>query len=149
MASTCCSVWPVPPGNTVQPSAWAPVSIIDRVASEDIDLGDVQVKKGDFGFALIYIMHRHKMLWDHPERFDPDRFSEARAKGMPRFQYMPFGAGPRICIGMKFAYMEAVAILATLIRDLRFLPNPAHTVEPNIRITLRPERGMPLFVEAR
>mgnify|MGYP000867984585 CR=1 FL=1 len=128
---------------------YPPVSIIDRVASEDIDLGDVQVKKGDFGFALIYIMHRHKMLWDHPERFDPDRFSEARAKGMPRFQYMPFGAGPRICIGMKFAYMEAVAILATLIRDLRFLPNPAHTVEPNIRITLRPERGMPLFVEAR
>lgn len=128
---------------------YPPVSIIDRVASEDIDLGDVQVKKGDFGFALIYIMHRHKMLWDHPERFDPDRFSEARTKGMPRFQYMPFGAGPRICIGMKFAYMEAVAILATLIRDLRFLPNPAHTVEPNIRITLRPERGMPLFVEAR
>lgn len=128
---------------------YPPVSIIDRVASEDIDLGDVQVKKGDFGFALIYIMHRHKMLWDHPERFDPDRFSEARAKGMPRFQYMPFGAGPRICIGMKFAYMEAVAILATLIRGLRFLPNAAHTVEPNIRITLRPERGMPLFVEAR
>ena len=128
---------------------YPPVSIIDRVATEDIDLGDVQVKKGDFGFALIYIMHRHKMLWDHPERFDPDRFSEARAKGMARFQYMPFGAGPRICIGMKFAYMEAVAILATLVRALRFLPNASHTVEPNIRITLRPERGMPLFVEAR
>lgn len=128
---------------------YPPVAIIDRVAQEDIDLGDVQVKKGDFAFALIYIMHRHKKLWEHPERFDPDRFSEERAKAIPRFQYMPFGAGPRICIGMKFAYMEAISILATLVRELRFLPNPSHTVEPNIRITLRPERGMPLFVEAR
>jgi cytochrome P450 len=128
---------------------YPPVSIIDRVATQDIDLGDVQVKKGDFAFALIYVMHRHKALWDNADRFDPDRFADARAKAIPRFQYMPFGAGPRICIGMKFAYMEAVAILATLVRSLRFLPNTAHKVEPNIRITLRPEGGMPLFVERR
>jgi len=62
---------------------------------------------------------------------------------------MPFGGGQRICIGMKFAYMEAVAILATLVRELKILPNPAHTVTPNIRITLRPDGGMPLFVQAR
>ena len=128
---------------------YPPVAIIDRMAAEDIDLGDAKVKKGDFAFALIYVMHRHKMLWENPERFDPDRFSEERAKGMHRFQYIPFGAGPRICIGMKFAYMEAVAILATLVRALRFHPNPAHRVEPNIRITLRPEGGMPLHVESR
>ena len=128
---------------------YPPVSIIDRMASEDIDLGDVQVKKGDFALNLIYVMHRHKTLWEHPERFDPDRFAPDRVKGMHRFQFMPFGAGPRICIGMKFAYMEAIAILATLVRDLRFLPNAAHKVEPNIRITLRPEGGMPLFAERR
>jgi cytochrome P450 len=128
---------------------YPPVAIIDRIATADIDLGDAQIKKGDLAFALIYIMHRHKKLWENPERFDPERFSEERTKAIPRFQYMPFGAGPRICIGMKFAYMEAVAILATLVRALRFLPNPAHTVEPNIRITLRPECGMPLFVEPR
>ena len=128
---------------------YPPVSIVDRMAVEDIDLGDVQVKKGDFAFNLIYVMHRHQMLWDHPERFDPDRFSEERSKGLHRFQFMPFGAGPRICIGMKFAYMEAVAMLATLLRELRFLPNAAHRVEPNIRITLRPEGGMPLFAETR
>jgi cytochrome P450 len=128
---------------------YPPVSIIDRMASEDIDLGDVQVKKGDFALNLIYVMHRHQTLWEHPERFDPDRFAPDRIKGMHRFQFMPFGAGPRICIGMKFAYMEAIAILATLVRSLRFLPNAAHKVEPNIRITLRPEGGMPLFVERR
>ena len=94
-------------------------------------------------------MHRHQTLWDNPSRFDPERFSLENAKRIHRFQYMPFGAGPRICIGMKFAYMEAVAILATLVRSLRFLPNAAHKIEPNIRITLRPEGGMPLFVEIR
>jgi cytochrome P450 len=128
---------------------YPPVAIIDRIANADLDLGDVKVKKGDLAFALIYVMHRHKLLWEHPERFDPDRFSEERSKGMPRFQFMPFGAGPRICIGMKFAYMEAIAILATLVRALRFRSNPAHRVEPNIRITLRPEGGMPLYVERR
>lgn len=128
---------------------YPPVALIDRVATEDIDLGDVRVKKGDFAFNLIYIMHRHRMLWDNPERFDPDRFAPERAREMHRFQFMPFGAGPRICIGMKFAYMEAVAMLATLLRELRFRPNPAHRVEPNIRITLRPEGGMPLFAERR
>jgi cytochrome P450 len=128
---------------------YPPVAIIDRMAREDVDLGDVKVKKGDLAFALTYVMHRHKRLWEHPERFDPDRFSEERAKSIQRFQYMPFGAGPRICIGMKFAYMEAVAILATLVRALRFRSNPAHRVEPNIRITLRPEGGMPLYVARR
>jgi cytochrome P450 len=128
---------------------YPPVALIDRVATQDVDLGDAKVKKGDFAFNLIYVMHRHQTLWRNPERFDPDRFSPENTKTFHRFQYMPFGAGPRICIGMKFAYMEAVAILATLIRDLRFLPNAAHRVEPNIRITLRPEGGMPLFVAAR
>jgi cytochrome P450 len=128
---------------------YPPVALIDRVATQDTNIGDVAVKKGDFAFNLIYIMHRHKRLWDQPERFDPERFSPENAKKLHRFQYMPFGAGPRICIGMKFAYMEAVAMLATLVRDLRWLPNGAHTVEPNIRITLRPEGGMPLFAEKR
>ncbi|OYX49554.1 MAG: hypothetical protein B7Y90_06675 [Alphaproteobacteria bacterium 32-64-14] len=128
---------------------YPPVAIIDRVATQDIDIGDALVKKGDFTFSLIYIMHRHKLLWENPERFDPERFSPENAKKLHRFQYMPFGAGPRICIGMKFAYMEAVAMLATLVRDLRWLPNAAHTVEPNIRITLRPEGGMPLYAEPR
>lgn len=128
---------------------YPPVAIIDRVATQDIDIGDALIKKGDFTFSLIYIMHRHKLLWENPERFDPERFSPENARKLHRFQYMPFGAGPRICIGMKFAYMEAVAMLATLVRDLRWLPNAAHKVEPNIRITLRPEGGMPLYAEPR
>lgn len=128
---------------------YPPVALIDRIAARDIDIGGAKFRKGDLAFSLIYVMHRHKLLWDRPEAFDPDRFSPERSEGRHRFQYMPFGAGPRICIGMKFAYMEAVAILATLVRGLKFHPNPAHTVTPNIRITLRPDGGMPLYVEAR
>jgi cytochrome P450 len=129
---------------------YPPVAIIDRMANADMELDDgVKVEKGDLAFALIYVMHRHKLLWEHPERFDPDRFSPERSENRHRFQYIPFGAGPRICIGMKFAYMEAVAMLGTLVRALKFRPNPAHQVVPNIRITLRPEGGMPLYAEAR
>jgi len=106
------------------------------------------VKKGDFALNLIYVMHASHHAVEQPERFDPDRFAPDRLKAMHRFQFMP-SAGPRICIGMKFAYMEAIAILATLVRDLRFLPNAAHKVEPNIRITLRPEGGMPLSRQRR
>jgi cytochrome P450 len=120
------------------------------MANADMELDDgVKVEKGDLAFALIYVMHRHKLLWEHPERFDPDRFSPERTEDHHRFQCMPFGAGPRICIGMKFAYMEAAAMLGTLVRALKFRPNPAHQVVPNIRITLRPEGGMPLYAEKR
>ncbi|MDZ4762548.1 MAG: cytochrome P450 [Alphaproteobacteria bacterium] len=128
---------------------YPPVSLIDRVALRDVKVGDIEVKKGEIVLLMVYAMHRHEMLWTRPEAFDPDRFSEARSQGRHRFQYMPFGGGQRICIGMKFAYMEAVAILATLVRELKILPNPAHTVTPNIRSTLRPDGGMPLFVQAR
>lgn len=133
---------------------YPPVSLIDRVAIRDVVLhdpvvGDVRVKKNEIVLLMVYAMHRHEAQWTRPEAFDPDRFSPERSQARHKFQFMPFGGGPRICIGMKFAYMEATAILAALVRELRFHPNPAHRVQPNIRITLRPEGGMPLFVERR
>lgn len=129
---------------------YPPVSLIDRVARADVDLGGgVTVRKGEVVLLMIYAMHRHEALWTRPEAFDPDRFSEARSHARHRFQFLPFGGGPRICIGMKFAYMEAVAALAAIIRRVRVLPDPSHRVRPNIRITLRPEGGLSLGVEAR
>ncbi|MEZ5938911.1 MAG: cytochrome P450 [Hyphomonadaceae bacterium] len=129
---------------------YPPVAIIDRMANADLRIGDVDVKKGDLAFAMVYVMHRHKLLWERPEAFDPDRFSSERSEGRNRFQFIPFGAGPRICIGMKFAYMEAVAILAALVRALRFRPDPDYHLTPVIRITLRPtSHDLPLLVEPR
>ena len=128
---------------------YPPAPVLVRMPLTDTMFGDVNVRAGAQIVVPIYAIHRHRKLWSDPDRFNPDRFLPDAEKAMPRTQYMPFGAGPRICIGMKFAYMEAVAILATLVRALKFLPNPAHQVEPNIRITLRPEGGMPLHVEKR
>lgn len=128
---------------------YPPVAIIDRAAVRDVTIGEAKFAKGDIAFVMIYVMHRHRKLWERPELFDPERFSPERSEGRHRFSYLPFGAGPRICIGMKFAYMEAVAILATLVRRLEFSSEPAHVVRPNVRITLRPEGGMPLRVSGR
>lgn len=128
---------------------YPPVAIMDRRALRDVDAAGLKIAAGDLALVMIYVMHRHHALWRDPETFDPERFSPEQSEGRHRFAYMPFGAGPRICIGMKFAYMEAAAILATLVREVRFRPNPQHRVAPNIRITLRPAGGMPLFVEAR
>jgi cytochrome P450 len=94
-------------------------------------------------------VHRHKKLWDDPDRFDPSRFAPEREAGYARTQFMPFGFGPRTCIGGTFAMMEATAILATLVRHARFEWDGVHEPEPLSRITLRPRGGMPLKVWLR
>ncbi len=97
----------------------------------------------------VYAVHRHERIWQRPEAFDPDRFAPERARALHRGSYLPFGAGPRICIGAAFALAEAVAILATLVRAVRLRPLPGHQPMPTIRLTLRPDGGMPMQVEPR
>ncbi|PIK69855.1 cytochrome P450, partial [Methylobacterium frigidaeris] len=94
-------------------------------------------------------VHRHATLWDEPERFDPARFAPEAAKARDRYAYLPFAAGPRICIGMGFALSEAVAILAVLVRSLRFSLRPGYLPVLKQRITLRPSEGMPMRVTVR
>jgi len=97
----------------------------------------------------IYALHRNARLWPNPNAFDPDRFAPEFAKTYSRYAFMPFGGGGRICIGAGFAMIEAVAILATLVRALRFHPVAGHKPKPVARVTLRPKGGMPLLVEPR
>ncbi len=104
---------------------------------------------GDHVAIAVYPMQRHAFLWDRPNTFDPDRFTEDKIKARDRFVYLPFGAGPRICIGLKFAMMEAVTILATLTRQFRFERDEAHEIVPQMNVTLRPKGGMPVFVSQR
>ena len=66
-----------------------------------------------------WILHRHRRLWDDPDYFDPERFAPGRREKIHRFAYIPFGAGPRVCIGMGFAMQEAMIILATILRHFR------------------------------
>ncbi|MDP2801246.1 MAG: cytochrome P450 [Phreatobacter sp.] len=128
---------------------YPPAPLIPRIASEDVTLGGERIAAGTPVYVPVYAVHRHHLIWDEPEAFDPDRFAPARARALHRGAYLPFGAGPRICIGAAFAMAEAVAILATLVRAVRFIPIAGHQPLPTIRLTLRPDGGMPMRVEPR
>lgn len=126
---------------------YPPAAAVGRSAIAATRLGDMDVGKDDHVTVAIYVMHRHRKHWSDPGLFDPDRFLEENAKGRHRFAYMPFGGGGRICIGMKFALIEATVLLATMMRRLRFAPDRTHPIYPQFSITLRPKGGMRLFVE--
>jgi cytochrome P450 len=128
---------------------YPPVPLMTRQAVADVQLGSNEVKAGTSLVMPIYAIQRHRARWQEPDAFDPERFAPAREAQIPRYQYMPFGAGPRICIGMAFAQLEATAILATLLQRARFAPQPGHEPEPVARVTLMPKGGMPLRVTLR
>ena len=95
----------------------------------------------------IYALHRNRLLWDAPDSFDPARFRDGSP--VDRYAYLPFGDGPRICIGAGFAVQEAVIILATLLARFRFRAVPGRQPKPVMIITLRPEGGVWLTAEPR
>ncbi|MEZ5669917.1 MAG: cytochrome P450 [Alphaproteobacteria bacterium] len=125
------------------------VPVMTRMAAEDVELGGRQVPKGTIVGIPIYAIHRHQALWDRPEAFDPARFAPEREKAHDRYQFMPFGGGPRVCVGGAFAMIEATAILASVVRAARFDwprgPDPV----PLSRIVLTPKHGIPLKVTLR
>jgi cytochrome P450 len=111
-----------------------------------VTLDGVKLDKGALIMIPIYVVHRHKLLWQEPLKFDPSRFvPEARA-GRHRCAYMPFGAGPRTCIGATFAMLEWKTILATLLSQARFELPDGEVPVPFARITLRPKNGLTLKV---
>lgn len=127
---------------------YPPVPIMSRQAVADSALGGHAIRAGTSIVLPIYAMHRHARRWENADAFEPARFAPAREAALPRYQYLPFGAGPRICIGMAFAMLEATAILATLLQHARFAPT-AHVPAPVARVTLVPKGGMPLEVRLR
>ena len=96
-----------------------------------------------------YVLHRHRLLWDEPDGFDPGRFLGEARKNIDRFGYLPFGAGPRTCIGSAFALQEATVVVASIARNFEFHLPPGHTVWPVHRVTLRPQGGLPMLVKSR
>jgi len=128
---------------------YPPVPMMSRQAIADAQIDGHLVRAGTSVLMPIYAIHRHAKRWEHPNEFDPTRFAPERDRAIPRYQYMPFGAGPRICIGMSFAMVEATAILATLLRGARFSPVAGREPTPVARVTLNPGGGMPLAVVMR
>ena len=113
----------------------------DREALGEDVLCGVPIRRGDIVTIMPWLIHRHRALWQEPDAFDPDRFApEAKAR-LHRFQYLPFGAGPRVCVGARFATMEALIILAHWLAARRFAPS-GRPVVPAASVTLRPQGGL-------
>ncbi len=125
------------------PPAWA----LGRCAMNDDTLSGFHVPGGSYVLVSPYLTHRHPGVWPDPLRFDPDRFSPERAGAIPKYAHIPFGAGPRFCIGAGFAATQAVLMLTTILQRCKDLaPAPGARVIPWAMITLRPRYGMPMDV---
>ena len=127
------------------PPAWG----FSRQALADDVLGGFQLPRGWLAFIVPYVLHRLPAYWENPDVFDPERFLPEHAADRPKFLYVPFGAGPRQCIGNHFALIEAQLIVATLAQRYRLHLLRGHPVEPWALITLRPRFGMPMIIERR
>jgi cytochrome P450 len=128
---------------------YPPAPSINRAAIADDTYQDVKIPKDTTVLMMPWTLHRHRKLWDRPSAYIPARFwPENRAK-IDRFQYLPFGAGPRICIGATFALQEAVIALAILLHRFRFKPTAQCKPWPVQKLTTQPEGGLPMQVERR
>ena len=125
---------------------YPPAGVVSRTARKADDLNGAEIRPGDTVMIPIYALGRHKLLWDDPDCFVPERFADR--KSIDRYAYLPFGDGPRICIGASFALQEAVIILATLLSRFRFTPVAGRDPKPVMILTLRPENGVWLMAQA-
>jgi cytochrome P450 len=132
-----------------------PVGFLARQSARGCEMRDKHVAGGASVVVSPWLIQRHRALWARPDEFDPDRYEAEREDGelsareSLRRAYLPFGMGPRVCIGAAFAQQEATLILATLAREFRFEPVPGHVPEPVGRLTIRAENGIRLRVYQR
>ncbi len=128
---------------------YPPIAAISRVAIDDDELSGERVKPGSLIAISPYVLHRHRLLWERPDAFDPQRFLGSAREKIDRFAYLPFGVGPRKCIGSTFALQEATLVLAVIVKNFRFQLKPGHPVWPSLRVTLRPANGLPMILSKR
>ena len=128
---------------------YPPAPRFDRQAVAADRMGDHEINAGDIVSIWPWLLHRHRDLWDDPDHFDPDRFLPEAKAARHRFQYLPFGGGPRLCVGMRFATIEALAVLAHWLRAWSFAPLPGREVQPSGMVTMRPKGGLPLILSRR
>ena len=127
---------------------YPPAPVIERRVEQAMVIGGFEVAAGTILVVPIHALHRRAGLWETPEHFDPSRFAPVHVEARHRYGYMPFGAGPRVCIGAGFSMLEGVAILAVLLRAVRPVAIEG-TPLPRMRITLRPSRPIRMRVEPR
>jgi len=125
---------------------YPPVPLLVRAPRQDMRLENEEIRAGTPLYVPVYALHRHEAYWPRPDEFDPSRFKREIARARDCYTYLPFGAGPRVCIGQTFALWEATAILATLLNSIRLRLRPGYIPEPKLRVTLRPAGGMPMRI---
>ncbi|MBX3083478.1 MAG: cytochrome P450 [Anaerolineae bacterium] len=125
------------------------VAVIPRFVMNDTELGGYHLKGGSVAFVSPYILHHDPRWWTHPDQFDPTRFSAENEPNIPKYAYLPFGGGPRVCIGNHFALMEAQILLATFASRYQFSLMPGTAVEPIRQVTTSPKHGLPMRLTRR
>jgi cytochrome P450 len=128
---------------------YPPAPSINREAVEDDRYQDLVIPKGTQVLVMPWTVHRHRALWENPEAFVPSRFAPGAREKIDRFQYLPFGAGPRVCIGASFAMQEAMIALAVLMSRYRFDAVAETKPWPVQKLTTQPQGGLPMRVSRR
>lgn len=128
---------------------YPPVPRFDREAVAADRLGDAEIAPGDIISIWPWIVHRHRRWWDDADAFDLERWRPEAKVRHHRFQYLPFGGGPRVCVGARFATAEALTIVSRWLADWCFAPLPGHIVRTSGMVTLRPKGGLPLRLSRR
>ncbi|MEP7356477.1 MAG: cytochrome P450 [Anaerolineales bacterium] len=128
---------------------YPPIPSIARQATEDLELGGYPVKKGMIISISPHVIHRDPRWYAEPEAFRPERFSKENEQSLPKYAYLPFSYGPRVCIGNTFASMEAVLVLATMAQRYRLRLVNDGPVTAQAALTLRPSENLMMTVERR
>ncbi|QPC82933.1 cytochrome P450 [Phototrophicus methaneseepsis] len=132
-------------GMRLYPPAWS----VGRLAMEDLQIGDYEIKAGTGVNMSIVHMHRDPRWWEDAMAFRPERFAPENADKINKYAYMPFGGGPRVCVGNSFAQLEAHLLLATIAQRYTLSLRPGQVVTPEARITMFPRGGLPMQVQRR
>ena len=128
---------------------YPPVAFYARRAEHENELAEGVLPAKAAVAVIPYALHRHPDFWPDPERFDPDRFLPGEVKKRHFFSYLPFGAGPRVCIGAGLAMRQVQLVLAQIVQRFAIFPLPDHPVVPSGGVTLMPRYGIPVTLAAR
>jgi cytochrome P450 len=128
---------------------YPPSGFMTRVARRDANISGLDVEAGNLVVISPWLIHRHPKYWQHPEHFDPDRFSEEREHDIVPGTYLPFGLGPRVCTGRSLAMIEGPLLVVELLRKFTFLPIEPGNVIPSYRVLVRPQQPIRCRIERR
>ena len=128
---------------------YPPLPVMLRSAADDDTVCGHRIPRKSIVAVMPWVVHRHNTLWADPDRFDPNRFSPARAGERSRYAYIPFGVGPHVCVGASLALTEILIAVAILAQRFRFRLAPGQRIEPVAWTTLRPLHGIMMTIEPR